>query len=56
MAWNTEVAAVSTDEFADVVPDVFVPTDTSTMGFEDATSGSRYGDLWGAKFTLFVLD
>jgi hypothetical protein len=48
MAWDIEVAAIRTDEFVDAVPDVFAPTDT-TMGFEDATSGSRYGELCAAK-------
>ncbi|MGW1678004.1 hypothetical protein [Saccharopolyspora sp. NPDC002376] len=48
------MAAIRTDELADAVPDVFAPTD-STMGFEDATSGRRYGDLCAAKVGDWVI-
>ncbi|TDD86689.1 hypothetical protein E1293_09260 [Actinomadura darangshiensis] len=54
MAWNIEVAAVRTADLIDAVPDVFGPAGT-TMGFEDATSGRRYGDLCVAKVGDWVI-
>ncbi|WP_433512872.1 hypothetical protein ACQP2T_55970 [Nonomuraea sp. CA-143628] len=48
MGWNLEVAAVKTDELFMAVPDVFLETET-TMGFEDATSFSRFPNLCVAQ-------
>jgi hypothetical protein len=48
VGWNLEVAAVKTDKLFRAVPDVFLATET-TMGFEDATSVSRFPNLCVAQ-------
>ncbi|MGW3568293.1 hypothetical protein ACWDSL_31320 [Streptomyces sp. NPDC000941] len=54
MGWNIEVVAVRQDELYEAVPDVFIETST-TMSFEEATSGRRVPHLCAAKVGDWVV-